>query len=237
MRERKVYYVNKRDCCILGQYKSLKEASALTGVSAGTIGSQVVKMGASRGDKCFIYQKDYNAFLKKHEEKVTYTPVASQEEMEIEYRDEIIKRKEKQYYINILVGLANGTLEDGAIYRISDSDLIYNKECNRLEIAGQPILTQQQMYEEIEVELPILNEEERKFLKNLLKAFGNVKGIRKCKDSKNGFEFIRIEADIPTDNVDLPTFVENKYYKSMQQNRLYSLEELELECYNRIVSI
>ena len=220
----KVLLISKRDNSILKKFDSIKEASERTGVPNGTIASQVVKKGASRSKEyCFVYEKDYKNGL-----RVETVPITDSSEMKLEFRGEIIKRKEKDYYVNILVGLANGTLEDGAIYKIGDSELVYNKEYNRLEIGGQPILTQQNMYEEIEIELPILNEEERKFLKNLLKAFGNVKGIRKCNDIRSGFEFIRIETNTPIDNVDLPTFVENKYYKSMQQNRLYTIEELGL---------
>lgn len=218
-RKRKVLYVNKINGEIIGSYDGIKEASLKTGVATGTIGTQVLKMGASRDFKCFIYSNNYKKFL-----DLFKIDLDKQED-----KKDIVKRKEKMYYINVLVGLANGTLEDGAVYKLNDSDLVYNKELNRLEIAGQSILTQQQMYEEIEVELPLLLEEERIFFKNILKAFSNVKGIKKCNDIRNGFEFIRIETTTPIENVDLPAFVEGKYYKALEQNRLYTLEELGLK--------
>lgn len=222
----KVLLISKHDNSIIKSFNSIKEASEITGTPVGTIGSIVIKKGATKNPDCtFVYEKDFRNGLRVSPKTTkggkTYKPIRLEQK-------ETIKREAKEYYVNVLVGLANGTLEDGAVYKINDCDLTYNKELNRLETNGASMLSQQEMWKEIEVELPLLHEEERKFLKTLLKAFGEIKGIRKCNGLNLGYEFIRIEATRQIDTVDLPEFTEGKYYASLEQNRLYTIEELGL---------
>ena len=79
-----------------------------------------------------------------------------------------------------------------------------------------------------QVQLPLLTEKERDFLKNLLKAFSNVRGIRKCNAIAKGMEFIRIETNSPANNVDLPDYKAGQYYGNMKLNELYSIDELNI---------
>ena len=150
------------------------------------------------------------------------------EEVKQEVKKEIIKKKAKEYYINILVGLANGTLIDGAIYNLNNTELVYNKKTNSLDFDGTSIFTKKKMFEEIDVVLPLLLPQERKFLSNLLIAFTNVKSIVKCKDRREGFEYIKINTSSLEDSITLPSFVEGKYYKSLEIDVEYSKEDLDL---------
>lgn len=141
---------------------------------------------------------------------------------------EIKKSKSKEYFVNVLVGLANGTLVDGATYEINGTKMKYSKENNGLMVADKRVYSYDSMWEEVPIELPILLPSEKEFLSNLLKAFSNAKGIVKCKDRRDGFEFIRIETPNQEETITLPSFIEGKYYKSLQRDTLYSLKDLEL---------
>lgn len=143
-------------------------------------------------------------------------------------QEEVITQKKKEYFINILVGLANNTLVDGATYDVNGTLLKYSKKDNALKLNDKVFYSKDAMFSMVEMELPILSSDEREFLSNLLKAFKSVKGVIKCKDRIKGFEFIRIETNSEEDNITLPSFVANKYYKNLQLDRLYTLEELGL---------
>ena len=109
---------------------------------------------------------------------------------------------------------------------IRKASIKYNKEKQALMLGEAVYLSKASMFDEVKVELPLLNEKEKTFLSNLLKAFSNAKGIEKCSDYRKGFEFIRIVNGGET--TDLPSFIEGKYYGNLKQNRLYSLDELGL---------
>lgn len=216
---REVVMIDKKTKKVIEEFVTTGIASIKTGVPQPTISCQCIKQSDSKGrDFYFRYKSDYKDVEMDNKENV----------VEIENKVEIIKRKTKEYYVNVLVGLANNTLEDGAVYKINGSDLVYSKENEALMVGNVKMFTRVGMYEEVEVELPLLIEKERLFLKNLLKAFSNVKGIRKCNDIRNGFEFIRIETMLPSENIDLPAFIENKYYSNLMLDRLYSVDELGL---------
>lgn len=163
-----------------------------------------------------MYQKDYEELYGNKEQETT------------EVEEGIERPTKEEYYINILVGLANGNLQDGATYEINGSKFVYSKEQQALMIGNIIGYSREKMLSKVVIELPLLTEEERTFLKNLLKAFKNVKGIRKCNAINKGMEFIRIETNTPIDNIDLPDFAEDKYYANLKENRLYSIEELNL---------
>ena len=198
-----------RDNNIVKEFKNGAVASRETGVPRPTIQSQCARKSKGKCDFYFIYKKDYD-LLKKKEDK----PIS--------------KAKRKEYYVNVLVGLANDTLEDGAIYNITGTKFVYNADKKALMIQDRIGFSKEKMFEEVEVELPLLLSEERNFLKTLLKAFTNVKGIRKCKDRRQGFEFIRIETSSEEETITLPSYLEGKYYKALQIDRLYTTDELEI---------
>ena len=161
---------------------------------------------------------------------------ATSKDFKLMYEDEYNKRQNEiqkptteDIYINIFVGLANGTLVDGAKYKIGTNEYVYDKEKQALLVNGYTIYTKEKMFEKVEVQLPLLTEKERDFLKNLLKAFNNVKGIRKCNAINKGMEFIRIETSTPANNIDLPDFKEGQYYGNLKSNELYSIDELNLQ--------
>ena len=81
----------------------------------------------------------------------------------------------------------------------------------------------------VEIEKPLLSEKERQFISNIIKAFNEIKGIEKCHDIFNGFEFLRIVASSPAETLDLPKFREGEYYGGLELNRIYTLEELDIK--------
>ena len=192
-------------------YNSQAELARVLNVSQGTISHYVKGVYEPKGFRVYSYE-DYVAM---------YGEVNNEQE-------EIVKPTEEMYFINVLVGLVNRTLVDGATYKIKGYSFKYIKEedCLKDEFGG---LFQRDSYLEIvEVQKPILNEKEIAFLKNILVAFNQVKGIKKCKAIMPGSEFIRIEANDTIDNVDLPCFQQGKYYGNLEQDRLYTIEELGL---------
>lgn len=195
-------------------FNSQIEAANSIGVSAGTIVNYLKgRCKYSKGK--FMYKEDYEKLFEKIEKKEEEKP--------------IVKKKDTTCYVNMLVGLANDTLVDGATYEVGAQKFTYNKEKHALLIDNKYIAySRDSMFEQVNVELPLLLEKERAFLKNLLLAFTNIKGIRKCKDFTNGFEFLRIEAENPVDNIDFPKFKEGKYYANLITDRLYTIEELGL---------
>lgn len=223
-----VLMLDKQTNKVLAKYSSTGVAGKATGIPSSTISCQCIdKTKGRRDDVYFMYEEDYQNLGKEIGIDIEQDNKENEDSIYFEeHKEEIIRRKIKEYYVNVLVGLANATLEDGAIYKINGNDLVYSKENEALMLGDNKMFTRLGMYEEIEIELPLLSESERTFLKNLLKAFNNVKGIRKCNDIRNGFEFIRIETIVPSENTDLPAFVENKYYSNLMLDRLYSVDEL-----------
>ena len=206
------------------EYKSQSDLAKDKGFQQAII-SQYLSRSESRPYKNkwrFMYKKDYENLYgilnKEVEEKVA----------EEEYAQEIMKKKTTEYYVNVLVGLANQTLIDGAIYDMGGTKLVYNKKNDSLDFDGIAMFTKDGMFREVSVELPLLTEKEKEFLTQLVKAFTRINGIRKCKSTRDGFEFIRIETGIDEDIV-LPDFREGLYYNNLQQNRLYSVDELEIK--------
>lgn len=199
---------------LLKTFSSQKKAADNIGVSASTI-TNYIKGRCKYSEGKFMYKDDYEKLFEKIEEKEEEKP--------------IVKKKDTTCYVNMLVGLANDTLVDGATYEYGAQKFTYSKEKHALLIDNKYIAySRDSMFEQVNVELPLLLESERAFLKNLLLAFTNIKGIRKCNDIYNGFEFIRIEAENPVDNVDFPKFKEGKYYANLITDRLYTIEELGL---------
>ena len=205
-----------RDGELVRIYESQGEVAKEKGVSRGQINHYLKGRAKSRRYK-LMYKKDYDDLY--GESKV----------VEEKPKTEINKPKSKEIYVNVLVGLANATLVDGALYNINGTKLRYSKSENALKLGDTIVYKQEEMFKEVSIELPILNQKERYFLKNLLKAFTNAKGIVKCDDIRKGFEFIRIETYNKIESIDLPPFIEGKYYANLQKDRLYSIEELDIK--------
>ena len=198
-----------KDNNLLEEYKNLEVAARETGLPKPTIYSQCSRKIKGIRDYHFMYKKDWKLLEEKRDKPIP-------------------KAKKKEYYVNVLVGLASDKLEDGASYVINGTRLTYSFEKKALMFGDEIIYSRDKMFEEVEVELPLLLPEERNFLKTLLKAFTNIKGIRKCKDRRQGFEFIRIETNTEEETITLPSYLEGKYYKALQVDRLYTTNELEI---------
>lgn len=195
---------------IVKEYENQKIASEETGISQGSL-------SALLNDK-----SDRNYFIKKHGFELIYKNNYKKP------TKEIIKPQKEEYYINVLVGLVNRTLVDGAIYTIKGIDYTYVKEKDYLINGNNNTICRDFYIDVCKTQLPILSEEERKFLSNLLKAFNNIVGIEKCPDIYEGFEFIRIIANNSNDNIALPKFKTGQYYANLVLNRVYTLEELNI---------
>ena len=195
-------------------YRNQADVGREKGLSYQTINHYLRGVSSSKYYK-LMYEDEYEELYGKIEE-VKEEP------------KEPTKTTKEDYYINVLVGLVNGTLQEGATYEISGNKFTYDKEKQSLMFNNEVGYSRERLIDKVKIELPLLNDKERNFLKNLLLAFSNVKGIRKCKDRINGFEFIRIETNNEEDNITLPSFVEGKYYGALQHDRLYTVEELNI---------
>lgn len=79
---------------------------------------------------------------------------------------------------------------------------------------------------ELEIEKPILDDIEKRYLEGVLRPFKDrVRFIKKEKDNNN-FEHIFISFGL--ENIAFPVFEKGTMYKGMEHNRQYSLEELGL---------
>ena len=214
-------YLLDKDNKLIQKFKSQTDAGEKLDISPSYV-NKIIKGKIRKSQYNFVTEEKYKLLYEDSEENVETTKIKE------ETPKKIIKKKDKMYYVNMLVGLANGDLIDGANYTINGSVATYNKEKQALMIGEVPFMTRDKCFLEVEVELPLLTDKERSFLSNLLKAFTSVKGIRKCSDSTSGFCFIRIETNVGEDIV-LPSFVETKYYGSLEKDRLYTLEELQLD--------
>ena len=79
------------------------------------------------------------------------------------------------------------------------------------------------------VEEKILDEDEKRYIKNIVRPFRNkVKSIRKSQDN-NMYEYITIiyqDQNNSTDYIYLPSFEKNTMYTGMSLEKHYTLEEL-----------
>ena len=81
----------------------------------------------------------------------------------------------------------------------------------------------------LEVEEPILDEEERKYLSGIIRPFKyKVRSIEKCEEATGEINWIEIKLPAPYDDISLPYFEKNTMYKGMESNKEYTLEELGL---------
>lgn len=222
-RSKPIYMVDENNR-ILKEYESARECARESGYSI----NQVFGYVSGRTDKewfkdrygvGFVYVADY----KKENSLIEDI------ENNMDDKKEIIKPVAKDYYINVLVGLVNRTLIDGARYNINGLEFKYNKDEDILINEAGTKIIRDYYIKMVEIEKPLLNEKERQFISNIIRAFDEIKGIEKCHDIFNGFEFLRIVASSPAENLDLPKFREGEYYGGLELNRIYTLEELDIK--------
>ena len=72
----------------------------------------------------------------------------------------------------------------------------------------------------------ILDKEERRYLRNIIRPFKE-KVLSICKESRINYEFIRINL-VENEHIDLPFFEYDEYYKNMKVNKNYTLQDLKL---------
>lgn len=96
-------------------------------------------------------------------------------------------------------------------------------ECYWIIKSVELIKTDWEIYHE-----PILDNEERRYLTNIIRPFKKVvKTITKV-DLNSELAFINIHMKNEMDNIELPCFMKESMYKGMELNKPYTLEELGL---------
>lgn len=84
----------------------------------------------------------------------------------------------------------------------------------------------QKPYIKINVGVPILTEKEKEYLSAVIKPFKNkIKYISK-EEYINDTEYLVIE--LGNDNINFPFFDRNKFYRNMELEKQYTIEELDL---------
>lgn len=131
--------------------------------------------------------------------------------------------KQQEYLINILVGLVNGTLIDGATYIINNMRFIYNKNEQCLVADGNVKLKRDSYIILCDIEKPLLTDKEKEFITMLKGNMSNIKTITKLKNY-NGMEYIRLNGT----NIDLvlDEFKEGTQYTGLKLNQVYELDKL-----------
>lgn len=95
-------------------------------------------------------------------------------------------------------------------------------------VKHKELFTDKFLEQEIEIEVePILTDKEKAYLFHIIKPFRNRVVWIKKQDYYSDGQYIKIEIkkDVP---VVFPLFEENKYYKNMEVDKKYTLEELDL---------
>ena len=110
-------------------------------------------------------------------------------------------------------------------YQFNPCKLTHNRVENKLGIMIYARLFEL-LTGELEIEKPILDDIEKRYLEGVLRPFKDrVRFIKKEKDNNN-FEHIFISFGL--ENIAFPVFEKGTIYKGMKYNRQYSLEELGL---------
>lgn len=187
---------------IIEIYRTQREAAIGQNVSQSQICNQL------RG------RIDKDTFIKK------YGIYFEDYDGEIEHH---IRTKQQEYYINVLVGLVNGTLIDGATYTINNRDYIYNLQEQKLISENDFTISRDMYVTTVDVSLPLLTTEEKNFISQLKRNMSNIKSIQK-QVSFNGMEYIRLQGN----NIDLvlDEFKEGTQYIGLKVNQVYELSEL-----------
>ena len=203
IKKSKAIVMKDKDDNILKKYYSMSQASKETGINVSSISYQV----AGKMNKNNFIQR-YGFYFDLYEE--------GQEIVE--------KPKQQEYFINILVGLVNGTLIDGATYIINNTRFIYNKNEQSL-IADENIKITRESYVVLcDVEKPLLTEKEKEFISMLKGNMSIIKNITKLKNY-NGMEYIMLKGDNDFYLI-LDEFKEGTQYTGLKLNQVYELDKL-----------
>ena len=123
------------------------------------------------------------------------------------------------------------------------NDCIFNKaQCAEPSdesswINNKDLYSDKFLDQEIEIDLPILNTEEKEYLSAVLKPFiNNVTDIAKYRRTSDSSEYIVINFK-DTEGLILPHFKENTMYKGMELDKKYTLAELDLVQKNKNTKI
>ena len=126
---------------------------------------------------------------------------------------------------------------------MSCNDCIFNKaQCAEPSdesswINNKDLYSDKFLDQEIEIDLPILNTEEKEYLSAVLKPFiNNVTDIAKYRRTSDSSEYIVINFK-DTEGLILPHFKENTMYKGMELDKKYTLAELDLAQKNKNTKI
>lgn len=145
----------------------------------------------------------------------------------IKLRDITTEQWDKFIKKNCLKNMANMDC-DNCIFRHINCSYsgVIDSWINYKEMYSDKFLNQ-----EVEIEMPILDEIEKKYLRNIIKPFRDrVIYIKKNKLHDKYFIVINIYSDFTiekTDYIDLP-FFKNDMYKGMEVGKNYTLEALGL---------
>ena len=196
---------------VLKEYSSMSQAYKDTGINVSSI-SYLISGKLNKAN--FI--KKYGFYFELYDESQNYT-------LKSENQENIIKPKKQEYYINVLVGLVNGTLIDGATYTINNRDYIYNLQEQKLISENDFTISRDMYITTVYVSLPLLTTEEKNFISQLKRNMSNIKSIQK-QISFNGMEYIRLQGN----NIDLvlDEFKEGTQYIGLKVNQVYELSEL-----------
>ena len=118
---------------------------------------------------------------------------------------------------------------------VCENCIFKNVKCHRLYdnvwVKHKDLYSDKFLDQEIEIDEPILTDEERRYLSAVIKPFrSRVKTITKAYlECFNEFEYLWGEMIDYDDNMFiLPFFEKGTMYKGMEANKRYTLEELEL---------
>lgn len=142
------------------------------------------------------------------------------------------------------VKLKDLTAEQFKEWKEKECNHLYCKECQFKSVncsvafgwfTHKDMFSDKFLNQEVEVEVPILDNEEREFLQNFINALPKVKITYIVKYSytyiSNRSNYLRIEYTDKKDNdmFCLPRFKFNSMYKGMEIDKNYTLEELGLK--------
>ncbi len=130
---------------------------------------------------------------------------------------------EKECHIYEIQHWTNMPKKFGVDLSMTIKDLLNEEELDKLNT----IISKDKIKLTLEVEEPILDEVERKYLSGVIRPFrDNIKSIKKY-GFPTGREYIHIETK-DNDMMDMFPFKPNTMYKGMKLGKEYTLKELEL---------
>ena len=168
------------------------------------------------------YQVENKEWFKEEElERVDYTyedlkksPLGTK--LTFEDGEEMIKVSKKRY-------------ESGIRWR-DEKDFVRMKD--KVGIMGKIIAIEEPVYQTVyETKVDILDEAEKRYLKQVIRPYNKVISLQKYAPSNIKLAIIKITVSKIGGGIwtiDLPPFEKNTMYKNMEDNKEYTLEELDL---------